>query len=758
MQREVHGPAGGVANNSAYIKTPEKYVPIGNMRNTRLFGSRTDRPRFGQRPGLELMVPNQLGNGNAVQAFHVIKRSSGQSGLVRADSGEITFTDATSESRFAEPLARPGGVAGTGSPYVGFVMDPNFGIARAFGRVGDTAVPDTDGGYPLESYDSGNAGVADILRIAACTGVAAGDYQERAGNLHQVVMGMQCAWHPNAGVAGDANEHTLIFTSLVVPGHNSKPISGVVFTDGAFTPQGAAYCTITAINAETGTIKWRNVIKDWDSNASTVMPTVDLLAAGTLNRRFAVTMPDTVVYDAPLNLFSNSIVVDTDYTYVTAGFFLYVFNTTSGKYLQRTDAGKWSQEAQHVVIRNGLPREYANLVGPWPATTARKSLLLLFTGTNANGSNDIGGAFTDLLDGQPGEQFVQALAHWRSGLAEYQINLDANGNALDAAGSTVLTRRVFPAVADNTGIPWTGNPATGSEKIKETSAGVVHGTLRFSSILGRNPRGGIAFAMCGGIDPITVTTATTSDVAAQRPVYVGITNRGWGVNSNNPVILAPGTFEAGAGWSRPDSTSSPISTVIALNAVGTLRWEADSRSVLKAYDPLGVLAVDWQNDIPTNNGDGGPEATIMGMAIDAQGNLYVAGKKNAPYTSASGNNCFKIEPTAGRVLWQANLGSMIYQHCVAVDPTDNSPIFCGMRNPKWTGADPDGAGPDPARYAFLWKLSSVDGGITKFLDMGLARTLWAFGADANGWDRWHSAFGVSVDRRGRIAFVTSPGV
>lgn len=780
MERQVSGPVRGVANSTAFIQTPMDLVPIAGMMNVRLHAPESDRPRFGQRPGTVPQFNQQLGNGNPVQAFGIIQRSSGTSAYERVDSSAqaMAFSASTDTrySRQATRFQRSAIGQYDGDPHVVFVASGNFSLDRAFGKLLDD--DKTGGGPPIDqrgnavvgidrplhaNEGAGPATMSDILMVSGRKGTAAGDYDEPDAKDHQVIMALQTAWHPRAGVAGDANEHTLVFTALIAPGpltlHTTLPVG---YTDGCL------YTSITAVDADTGAILWRNVIKD----------TGPVLAVDTAIRGSALTCIDDPGGDifgsnAPVNIIAKSLDVQTDYTFVCAGPYIYVFNTTSGKYLQRASIGSssspngWAKETQRTMVRRGLPRSYEGLTGPFAPAN---SLLCLFVGSNANDTTapfNIRDNTTGVgpLPGSDDARFIQAISHWRSGLAEFLIS----PVPIDTVGATVLTRQQFPG----------SNDPQPTQTVAETVAGVGHKTLRFSSVLARHPRGGLSYAGCvwpdplftypdpGGSVPFPQPGQTAKTIAADV-FYCGFTNRGFGINSVAPAALTNPTYGAAAGWLWPDS-SVPPTTVAKFNADGTLAWEVDSESLLRLYEPLSgsrAGVVPYYNDIPTSNGVNGPEATIMGMACDAAGDVYIAGKRNNnPSQPTSGFNVMKLSEADGRIIWRANLAGIIYQHCVKVSPVDGSIFVCGMRNDTWN--DPDGTVGTihDGDYATLWKLSPVDGEVLASLDLGLDDTLWSPGtgtgdptAGYNVWKHYCSAVSLDIDRSGRIAFATNPGV
>lgn len=769
MEREVVGPFKGAANNSAFIKTPADLVPVEGILNVRLDAPGSDRPRFGQRPGLIPQFNQELGGGNPVQAFGVVRRSSGTAAYERLDSTAqaMAFSDTNDPFRYsrqASRFARSGAAPGPydGDPYAAFVASGNLSIDRAFGRLNDDdpaggGPPLDQRGNPMISLDrplhanegAGPITMSDILCVSGRFGTGGTNYDEPAAADHQVIMGLQVAWHRRAGVADNVNRHTLVFTSLIAP--------GTLTTGPATYTVGALYTSITAVNADTGAILWRNTIKDMDPLAA-VDTAIRNDAGLALDDPAGVNIFTT---NTPNSVIAKHLTVDDDYTYVCAGPYIYVFNTTSGKYLQRATIGStgsnngWAKETQCVMLRRGRPRDFKNLTG----LTGTKSLLCLFVGSNLNTAaiqdNTTG---TGPLPGSDDARYVQAISHWRSGLAEFKI--DETG--IDTVNTVVLTRQKFPGSAD----------PQPTETVPETNGGVAHKTLRFSSVLARRPRGGLAYAACVWPDPsVEYDTGgnpfpggPTLETIASDAFYVGITNRGYGLSSATPTAMTGANFGTAPGWLWPDSSKAPT-TVLKFNGDGSLAWEVDSESLLAEYRPLPVSAagVVYYNDIPVANVLNGPAATIMGMAPDAAGNIIIAGKRNNNHTQpVSGFNVMKLSATDGRIIWRANLCGIIYQHCVRVSPVDGSIFVVGQRNDTWDDPDGTAGGIHDGTYATLWKLSPADGEVIDTLDLGMNDSLWSAGTAApdaanNNWLDYCSAVSIDLDQSGRIAFATNPG-
>lgn len=227
-----------------------------------------------------------------------------------------------------------------------------------------------------------------------------------------------------------------------------------------------------------------------------------------------------------------------------------------------------------------------------------------------------------------------------------------------------------------------------------------HPTWRFSEQSASSPRGFLPFAMA---------------VDATGNLFVGGTNQGFG-----PGVLHP-----------PDGSTiyRTVTKISPGDAAAALVWERDTDSIRVDWQSTG-----WYNDIPiTATGadigspPAGPEPSVNALACDNAGNVYAAGKLNAP-TGAM--NLFRLRGSTGDIEWRQNLGGMIYQHALAYDPVSRLLVAVGQRNNAWAGA---------AGQAHLWRIDPESGSIVDSVDLGKSV----------------SAFGVAVSATGRIAYVTS---
>jgi hypothetical protein len=229
-----------------------------------------------------------------------------------------------------------------------------------------------------------------------------------------------------------------------------------------------------------------------------------------------------------------------------------------------------------------------------------------------------------------------------------------------------------------------------------------HGTFRFSSILSRRPRGCIpfAFGMLSGGD-----------------LVFAFTNRGWN---------ADGTL-------GPDSTQA-ATTLARITQEGVLVWERDTYSRLDLHTVGGV---DYYSDIPAgipgnatptgSYGAGGPEASLNALVIDAQDNIYVAGR--VVPTTLGDRNVFSFD-ASGNLRWSASVGDFVHQHCLRIDPTDGHLWVAGKRNNSWDGATGNAHG---------WKLSSSSGSILNHFDLNTASK---------------NVYGIDVNDAGQVIYCT----
>lgn len=82
-------PIRGATNGTSFKGTPPDMAPYQSLRNFRAFGTRTDRPRGGKRPGLKKTFARQLKNA-PVQAVASISRATGQDGFTLGDCDPLT--------------------------------------------------------------------------------------------------------------------------------------------------------------------------------------------------------------------------------------------------------------------------------------------------------------------------------------------------------------------------------------------------------------------------------------------------------------------------------------------------------------------------------------------------------------------------------------------------------------------------------------------------------------------------------------------
>jgi len=168
------------------------------------------------------------------------------------------------------------------------------------------------------------------------------------------------------------------------------------------------------------------------------------------------------------------------------------------------------------------------------------------------------------------------------------------------------------------------------------------------------------------------------------------TNRGWGPN-----------FDWRPGWANePDARKrrSPV-TVCGVSAAGTMIFESDPTLDEGPQDGSGFYAGQpHYNDILN------PLLLAVGLASD--GRIYVGGRQSALAKSA-----YCLNP-AGSPQWAANVQSTtgaVRDNAIAVNPTDQNPVFGGTRNSAWDGAS--------GAQANAWKLNSLTGSVVKTIDL-----------------------------------------
>lgn len=250
---------------------------------------------------------------------------------------------------------------------------------------------------------------------------------------------------------------------------------------------------------------------------------------------------------------------------------------------------------------------------------------------------------------------VIRLGRWalqfRSAIRKYSVN----GTAYTG---TVLTRAAF------------GTPTPAGEAYYEDN----HGDWRLSEQSPFKPHGGEFTALACGSD---------------GSVYFTKRNQGWGPNSGDARF-------------QPDGNYEPYWTVGKISAAGVLEWWADTDSI-RELDDLG-----FYNDL-TFPGEAPAILTypsIQAICVDADGNCYVAGRRNAAGVSAFALN------DEGVLVWAANVQSatgFIAEGAAAVD-SDGNPIFAGVRNDDWDGAD-------PGDNAIWWKLLRTTGEVLETFDI-----------------------------------------
>jgi hypothetical protein len=276
-------------------------------------------------------------------------------------------------------------------------------------------------------------------------------------------------------------------------------------------------------------------------------------------------------------------------------------------------------------------------------------------------------------------------SYFRSGIALYTVNSDTTVN---------------------------GTPLTGAQFGVKKAASYTyyedHVHFRFSEQSPRAPHGHVPYCM---------------DIANDGSLLIGHTNQGFGpTTAFTPNGLVP----------YRTVTKITKGTTPALAAIA---WEADTESGL--YNWLGT---NWFNDIPIDASGltlgaprGGPEPSVNAIGVNAAGNVFCGGKR------ANGFSVTALRGTDGAILWRADTGGVINQHCLVPDPVSGLIVVGGERTSTWTGS----GGAD----ALLWWVDPATGEFVDAFDLAEA-------LDVYGLAPW--VFGLDVSNDGKVAFATSP--
>lgn len=196
----------------------------------------------------------------------------------------------------------------------------------------------------------------------------------------------------------------------------------------------------------------------------------------------------------------------------------------------------------------------------------------------------------------------------------------------------------------------------------------------------------------------------------------GVEIRGIAAHPDGGVVLAHTNQGRGPNASfPPDPSIRQFFTLTKLNSNGVTLWRHDTDSAIEPE--IGDLG--YQNDIPTTGTD---FPSVMCLTVTASGTVIAAGRINT--VAAYGVNVFAIRGTDGVRLWEQDLGGLINEGCIALDPTDDNPILVGVRNAAWPGAG--------GNNAHLWRLSSVTGEVLQDNDLNVAATGLGVGVTTSG--------------------------
>lgn len=424
-------------------------------------------------------------------------------------------------------------------------------------------------------------------------------------------------------------------------------------------------------------------------------------------------------------IYGNHILVDDTFTYVCAGPWLYVLRTSDGVYLQRYNMMGWSEECMSACIRHD------------------GKLCVAFRGTGAIS----GPVTTNIADTGAGNGEG---SHFRSGVMLFTVDETDTDVDDDMLTETQFgTKRTATAVTI-TGASWTAatkrlvktgaftsyTHATG-KLIKITGGtGITAGSRLIASKISNNEIELVSSIGASNASDVTASELQpiwyedhlywrASEHVAMQPrgrycnsiaalpdggIVIATCNKGWGPNS---------TY-------APDSTIAPR-TVIKLNSSGVLQWEADFASRLDAYP--GSWGT-YYNDIPhasnANNSTNDPHPSADAIAVDPNGDIYVAGR-----STAAGYSVHKIRGTDGAVLWETNTGDWAAQNGIAYDEINGVLAVAGKRNTTWEGSG--------GANAHLWFLDPANGEILDSYDLGETSI---------------NAWGVSISADGDTAYAT----
>lgn len=339
---------------------------------------------------------------------------------------------------------------------------------------------------------------------------------------------------------------------------------------------------------------------------------------------------------------ANHVCVTADYVYVSCAESVHVFNVSTGAFIKSYNCDGWSNEVMQC-----LP------------TVDGQYVDVLFIGTGKKTGRSLYG----------GDTMAGDVSFATSGVMRFLVATNS---------SNPLTRVRFGAGLASTNAYF------------ETD----HGYLRFSEVLSRYPRGCWPWSMARGIN---------------NELNIGITNQGWGWTASH----------------KPDGATIPYTNVVSFDTDGNLIWEVDSYSRKVNY--TSTIGGPYRNDIPQLDpdddykhdstdgtyigffsGGGGftftPKPSANAVACDSLGNVFVAGQCN----ENTGKNVYKMVAGSGNIAWTAGIGgidvgSVVEQHAICIDPTDDNLWVCVMRNNQYHSS--------VGKSAILMKLSNIDGSL-----------------------------------------------
>lgn len=321
------------------------------------------------------------------------------------------------------------------------------------------------------------------------------------------------------------------------------------------------------------------------------------------------------------------------YLFCAIGNRIYTFRSDNLTYIKR-QTSDWGMEYQSLRVVRIAEVDY---------------LLAAFQGSSTVSGPVVADASV------PAEKFGH---FYRSAIELWRINYDNAGAVAVAADA--ITRVAMPM-----GLP-------------DTDPGYEnHFAFRFSEFSVQRPRGAIPYSF--DVDPATGN------------VYIGRTNQGFGYNGSagqRPdgtapyVSLAKGILEAAYLPNPPayiNPAAVPAGTYYGFG-VAQGGWEIDTGSFRRLFAWNGN---NFYNDIPKLAGS--PPVRNPQFAADAPScyavvydpvydRVYTGG-----VSSANRSNIYCVRGSTGDILWERDIGALVNQNAIAVDPTTGNVVVGFLR-------------------------------------------------------------------------------